>query len=226
MERPDSPVRAIRRQEARPAQAEPLPDTLQPVLRSALAQRGITELYTHQADAFRHTRDGKNVIVVTPTASGKTLCYNLPVLDTLVKDPSARAVYLFPTKALAEDQLHELHAAIEAAGGGVREIVAIHLETNAAESLLVSAPFCLETDEGVFLVVEFAIDEGGDDVDEFELVAGSEMFDLHGEGFLEFDDVVPAGVELFQMEPDALGGRRAERFEALVFLTRDPEPQE
>lgn len=94
----------------------------------------------------------------------------------------------------------------EAAGGGIGEIVSIHFEADSAESLLVSAPFCLETDESVFLVVEFAIDESGDYVNEFELIARSEMLDLHGECFLELDDVAPAGVQLFQMEPDAFGG--------------------
>ena len=63
-----------------------------------------------------HVAAGRNVVVVTPTASGKTLCYNLPVLNRLLTEPDARAMYLFPTKALAEDQLHELQAAIDSTG--------------------------------------------------------------------------------------------------------------
>ncbi len=75
---------------------------------TALRQCGIEHLYTHQAKAVGAALRGKNVVVVTPTASGKTLCYNLPVLDKLLADTSARALYLFPTKALAQDQLAEL----------------------------------------------------------------------------------------------------------------------
>ena len=82
--------------------------------------RGVTQLYSHQAEAFTHSAAGKNVVVVTPTASGKTLCYNLPVLNGLMKDPHARALYLFPTKALAEDQLHEFQGAVDAAGSDLR----------------------------------------------------------------------------------------------------------
>ena len=67
-------------------------------------------LYSHQAEAMTQIAAGNNVVIVTPTASGKTLCYNLPVLNAIINDPSARALYLFPTKALAEDQLHEFKA--------------------------------------------------------------------------------------------------------------------
>ena len=81
---------------------------------------GIPQLYMHQAEAFEHCVAGKNVVVVTPTASGKTLCYNLPVLQRLIDDPGARAMYLFPTKALAEDQLHEFQAAVNAMGSEIR----------------------------------------------------------------------------------------------------------
>ncbi|HXD80815.1 MAG TPA: DEAD/DEAH box helicase [Candidatus Acidoferrum sp.] len=77
---------------------------------TALAARGIQRLYTHQADAYRAVRQGRHLVVVTPTASGKTLCYNLPVLQRLLEDPQRRALYLFPTKALAQDQLAELSA--------------------------------------------------------------------------------------------------------------------
>src|SRR6478752_3299341 len=90
------------------------PDDADPIVTAsrrltALAARGIDQLYTHQADAFEHVLAGRNVVTITPTASGKTLCYNAPVLDAILKDPSTRALYLFPTKALAQDQLAELH---------------------------------------------------------------------------------------------------------------------
>ncbi len=93
---------------ARAARTVPLPDGIHPKLAEALAAKGIRELYTHQAAAFRSVSAGRNVVTVTPTASGKTLCYNLPVLQTLLHDNSARALYLFPTKALAQDQVAEL----------------------------------------------------------------------------------------------------------------------
>src|SRR6185295_14392301 len=96
------------------------PDTLAPALRQALASRGIHQLYSHQAEAFAHAASDRNVVVVTPTASGKTLCYNLPVLNRLITDQGARAMYLFPTKALAEDQLQELQAAVDAMGSELR----------------------------------------------------------------------------------------------------------
>ena len=79
-------------------------------LRTALAARGIERPYTHQAEAIEHALAGRHVVVVTPTASGKTLCYNVPVLNAVLDDASHRALYLFPTKALAQDQLAELDA--------------------------------------------------------------------------------------------------------------------
>jgi DEAD/DEAH box helicase domain-containing protein len=88
----------------------PLPPDLRPELVTALAGRGIQRLYSHQADAYRAVRQGRHLVVVTPTASGKTLCYNLPVLQRLLEDPQRRALYLYPTKALAQDQLAELSA--------------------------------------------------------------------------------------------------------------------
>ena len=84
------------------------PPSLAPSLRSVLAQRGIQQLYSHQAEAFRLAETGRNVTVVTPTASGKTLCYNLPVLQRIAMNPDARALYLYPTKALTYDQLDDL----------------------------------------------------------------------------------------------------------------------
>src|SRR6202049_1751187 len=92
------------------AKFHPLTDDLQPELVAALARRGIQRLYSHQSEAYEAVRDGRHLVVVTPTASGKTLCYNLPVLQRLLEDPQRRALYLFPTKALAQDQLAELSA--------------------------------------------------------------------------------------------------------------------
>jgi DEAD/DEAH box helicase domain-containing protein len=120
MANPDSPVRAIRRLPARAGEFMEFPEALSPVLRQALVSRGIRQLYTHQGAAFEHARNGRNLVVVTPTASGKTLCYNLPVLNRLMEDPAARAMYLFPTKALAEDQLQEFQSAVDASGSDLR----------------------------------------------------------------------------------------------------------
>jgi len=92
----------------RPPHYAPYPPGIDPRLAEALRRRGIERPYTHQATAVEAALRGENVVVVTPTASGKTLCYNLPVLNSLLADPRARALYLFPTKALAQDQLAEL----------------------------------------------------------------------------------------------------------------------
>ena len=105
----DPVVTAIHRMPAVPAEYGPYPDGTDERLVAALARRGIEQLYTHQSDAFTHVLAGRNVVTITPTASGKTLCYNGPVLNAILKDPSTRALYLFPTKALAQDQLAELH---------------------------------------------------------------------------------------------------------------------
>jgi DEAD/DEAH box helicase domain-containing protein len=102
----------VRRIEERAPRFAPWPVGLDTSLLYALRQQGIAEPYTHQAQAIEHAVAGRNVVVVTPTASGKTLCYNVPVLNTILKDRSARALYLFPTKALAQDQLDELHGLI------------------------------------------------------------------------------------------------------------------
>src|SRR5262245_54304733 len=95
-DRPDAWVPAIRRIPAGAADFAPFPDALHPRLRQALAERGISQLYTHQADAIAHVLSGRNIVVTTPTASGKTLCYNAPVLNQILRDSSTRALYLFP----------------------------------------------------------------------------------------------------------------------------------
>jgi DEAD/DEAH box helicase domain-containing protein len=110
---PDLHVTAVRRLPEAPARYAPFPDALDPRLKGALATRGISQLYTHQAASIDHALAGRNVVVITPTASGKTLCYNAPVLHAILQDPSSRALYLFPTKALAQDQLAELQALCE-----------------------------------------------------------------------------------------------------------------
>jgi len=110
---PDARVTAVRRLAAVAAQHTRFPEALDARLTAALASRGITQLYTHQGEAIAHALAGRHVVVVTPTASGKTLCYNAPVLNAIVQDPSSRALYLFPTKALAQDQLAELHTMCE-----------------------------------------------------------------------------------------------------------------
>lgn len=98
---------------AKNAEYEDFPDGIDQKIIYALSDRGIHKLYTHQAQAIESILHGKNVTVVTPTASGKTMCYNIPVLNTIMKDSSARALYIFPTKALAQDQMAELHELCE-----------------------------------------------------------------------------------------------------------------
>lgn len=93
---------------AKPAAYAEFPPGVDGRIIAALAQRGIRQLYTHQARAVASALAGRHTVVVTPTASGKTLCYNLPVLSRILADPAARALYLFPTKALAQDQVAEL----------------------------------------------------------------------------------------------------------------------
>ncbi|MDQ7859980.1 MAG: DEAD/DEAH box helicase [Armatimonadota bacterium] len=105
---------------ARAGSYAPLPASLDPRLAAALRGRGIERLYSHQAQAWEAVRAGHHVVVVTPTASGKTLCYNLPVLDTLLAEPSARALYLFPTKALSMDQVDELLGLVRATDAEIR----------------------------------------------------------------------------------------------------------
>lgn len=104
---------------AHPGQYAELPDELPPALRTALAARGITRLYAHQREAWDAVNAGRHVVIATPTASGKTLCYNLPVLAAALRE-QARALYLFPTKALAQDQVAELLALNQAGSLGLR----------------------------------------------------------------------------------------------------------
>ena len=105
----DPIVTAVRRLPAVAPEFGPYPSGTDDRLIGALAARGIEQLYTHQSEAFAHVLAGRNVVTITPTASGKTLCYNAPVLNAILQDASTRALYLFPTKALAQDQLAELH---------------------------------------------------------------------------------------------------------------------
>ncbi len=119
-QRTGSPVAAIRRSPPRRARHAPLPEEIDPRLRQALAGRGIEQPYLHQAESWRRINAGEHVVVVTPTASGKTLCYNVPVLNALAGDPAICALYLFPTKALAVDQLEEFNALGGALAADVR----------------------------------------------------------------------------------------------------------
>jgi DEAD/DEAH box helicase domain-containing protein len=101
---------------AREADFVAMPEWLDPRIVAGLGSRGITSLYRHQADAVEAVRAGEDVVVVTPTASGKTLCYLVPTLQALADDPTARALFLFPTKALGQDQVAELGELSRAAG--------------------------------------------------------------------------------------------------------------
>jgi DEAD/DEAH box helicase domain-containing protein len=98
----------------------PIPECIHPELAGVLRARGIEQLYSHQAQALETTLAGKNVVIVTPTASGKTLCYNLPVLQRLLDDPESRALYFFPTKALAHDQYRGLYDWTHALGREIK----------------------------------------------------------------------------------------------------------
>src|SRR5512136_3490929 len=112
-------VAAWERLPAREARTAPFPAPLDARLVTALQLRGIESLYTHQAQAVEAIARGEHIAVVTSTASGKTLCYNLPVLDAILHNPAATALYLFPTKALAQDQLAALRELIGALGAQI-----------------------------------------------------------------------------------------------------------
>lgn len=105
---------------ARTAKYSPYPDMLPEKLRELLTKRGIRQLYTHQASAYEAAAQGKDIVVVTPTASGKTMCYNVPVLSQILKDNDSRALYLFPTKALSADQVSELYEMITDMGVDIK----------------------------------------------------------------------------------------------------------
>jgi DEAD/DEAH box helicase domain-containing protein len=113
---------------ARPGKAVALPDGLHLQLADALAAQGIRRLWTHQAECWEAGKAGGHFMVTTGTASGKSLCFNLPVVDRLLRDPHARAIYLYPTKALAQDQLRRLRML---AGKGV-EVAAYDGDTPSA----------------------------------------------------------------------------------------------
>ena len=113
-------VTHVERIPAKAARHADWPSGLDERLVNLFAARGIRRPYTHQTAAISRVQAGKSVVVVTPTASGKTLCYNVPTLDLMLKDPQARAIYLFPTKALAQDQMTELHSLIEALGADIK----------------------------------------------------------------------------------------------------------
>ncbi|BDG59481.1 DEAD/DEAH box helicase [Caldinitratiruptor microaerophilus] len=108
---------------AQPARYAPFPEGLDPRLVAALRARGMERLYSHQAEAAAAALAGRSVVVVTPTASGKTLCYNLPVVQRILERPASRALYLFPTKALAQDQFAGLRELVEAAGAPIEPYV-------------------------------------------------------------------------------------------------------
>ena len=105
---------------AREARYADFPSQLDARLIPVLEKRGIHSLYTHQAHAVREILDGHDVVVVTPTASGKTMCYNLPILSAILRNPDTRALYLFPTKALSSDQVNELYDLIQLSGADIK----------------------------------------------------------------------------------------------------------
>src|SRR3954453_22002246 len=104
----DDGVAPLPLEPARPANLVGLPPALHPRVVQALAARGVDSLYSHQADAWMAAQRGGPLIVTTGTASGKTLAFNLPVLDALAREPKLRALYLYPTKALSQDQARAL----------------------------------------------------------------------------------------------------------------------
>jgi DEAD/DEAH box helicase domain-containing protein len=108
---------------ARPARYGPWPAGIDERLVTALRERGIAELYLHQSQSIEAALAGRHTVVVTPTASGKTMCYNLPVLTAVLQNPAARALYLFPTKALAQDQVVEVKSLAERLGAEIRSYV-------------------------------------------------------------------------------------------------------
>lgn len=119
-------VVAWRAMASKPAEFTTFPPELSSALVSTLQSQGIYSLYWHQAQAFHKSLQGENIAIVSGTASGKTLCYNLPVVDLLLKQPQTKALYLFPTKALAQDQLSSLHSILQKIGGLSYNIASIY----------------------------------------------------------------------------------------------------
>ncbi len=113
-------IRALKYIPADEGSFVPYPEWVDPRLRSALEARGVHQLYSHQGEAIECVRQGNDLVLVTPTASGKTLCYTIPVVQKILEEPAVRALYLFPTKALAQDQMYEIHGLIGALGVDIR----------------------------------------------------------------------------------------------------------
>ncbi len=113
-------VKALKRIPASAGHLVPYPDWVDSRIRGVLKDEGIDRLYSHQAEAVGHVRAGRDIVLVTPTASGKTLCYNLPVLQGILEEPETRALYMFPTKALAQDQMHEMQGLIDRLKAGIK----------------------------------------------------------------------------------------------------------
>ncbi len=110
-------IEAVKIRPAKEGDYRDFPATLDPRIAEALRKTGINRLYSHQARAFDEISKGNNPVIVTPTASGKTLCYNIPVINDLLNNPDKKAIYLFPTKALAQDQTKELNGLLSAIEG-------------------------------------------------------------------------------------------------------------
>ncbi|WP_391121840.1 DEAD/DEAH box helicase [Psychrobacillus sp. L3] len=110
----NSCIKHVHSTEVKQAKYAPFPVNMHVSLQKALVSRGVEQLYVHQRQAFDAAISGKSFTTITPTASGKSLCYHLPVLQSILDDPTSRAIYLFPTKALAQDQKSDLNALIQA----------------------------------------------------------------------------------------------------------------
>lgn len=113
-------ITAVREIEPRPAGYGDWPESVSTEIRETYVRRGIERPYIQQTMVWERAFSGRDVVVVTPTASGKTLCYNVPILQSILDDPSARALYLFPTKALSQDQVNELQGVIDVLGADIK----------------------------------------------------------------------------------------------------------
>ncbi|MCD6182818.1 MAG: DEAD/DEAH box helicase, partial [Thermovirga sp.] len=118
----------------------------------ALEKQGVQRLYSHQVEAIKMIQEGKNVVLATPTASGKSLCYNIPVLEAIMKDQNARALFIFPTKALSQDQMAGLHQLISSSGIDIKTFtydgdtpVAARQKLRAAGHIVITNPDMLNT---------------------------------------------------------------------------------